>query len=70
MFQTIQKVELVKPNLRLYENFLAEIENFDPPEGLRAKSDFLRYLSHPAIILRVLPDKAFQNGPRTLPLQL
>ena len=55
--------------MHLYENLVHEVEDFVPPEEC-LKSEFLRQLSHPAIILRFIPESAFEKGPRNLPWQL
>ena len=57
------------PDLRLYELITNEIREFVPPEEC-LKIEFSRYLSHPAIILRFIPESAFEQGPRSLPWQL
>ena len=59
-------VERWRPELRLYETVMEEIEAFIPPEQC-LKGEFLRLFSHPAVVLRVIPDKAFEPGPQTLP---
>jgi len=69
MYEEITYVERWLPELRLYENLVAEIGNFVPPEEC-LKAEFHRLLSHPAIILRVIPENAFDKGPRSLPLLL
>ena len=62
-------VERWTPNLRIYENLVKEIESFVPPEDC-LKAEFHRLLSHPAIILRFIPESAFEQGPRSLPQKL
>jgi len=66
LYQDINFVERWYPDLRLYENLVQEISDFVPPEEC-LKSEFLRQLSHPAIILRFIPESAFEKGPRNLP---
>lgn len=66
MHVNVQFIERWRPELRLYENMQEEIENFVPPESC-LKAEFHRYLSHPAIILRVIPEGAFEKGARSLP---
>ena len=55
-------IERWRPELRLYEILKREIEDFTPPEQC-LKAEFLRLFSHPAAVLRVTPDKAFDHGP-------
>ena len=62
-------IERWKPAVRLYENIVEEIDSFVAPKDC-LKAEFHRYLSHPAIILRVIPEGAFDKGPRSLPSQL
>lgn len=69
MHENIQQVERFLPHLRLYENILAEIYDFVPPEDC-LKGEFTRLLSHPSTILRVVPEDAFTRGARSLPSPL
>ena len=69
LHREVNLVERWRPDLRLYECLVAEIGNFVPPEEC-LKAEFHRMLAHPAIILRVTPENAFDKGPRSLPLQL
>ena len=66
MAENATYVERFRPDLWLYENLIAEIGSFVPPEeGL--KVEFTRLLSHPAMILRVIPEHAFNKSARSLP---
>ena len=69
MFENNQYIERWRPELRMYENLMTEIQNFFAPEE-QLRGEFHRLLSHPAIILRVIPEGAFDKGPRSLPSQL
>lgn len=68
IYDNVHFIEKYRPELRLYENIIAEVESFVPPEDCM-KAEFHRLLSHPAMILRVLPEGAFSKGPRSLPAQ-
>jgi hypothetical protein len=51
-----QKLFSLKPELRLYENFLHEACSFvAPEESLRA--EYTRLLAHPSLVLNVIPEK-------------
>ena len=59
-------IERWRPELRLYEIVRQELDDFVPPENC-LKAEFLRLFSHPAVVLRVTPDRAFEPGPQALP---
>lgn len=67
MHQHVNFIDRWRPELRLYELLIKEIGDFVPPEEC-LKAEFHRLLSHPAIILRVIPENAFDKGNRSLPL--
>lgn len=69
MHQNIQYIERWRPDVRLFENLITEIDSFVPPEE-SLKAEYHRYLSHPAIILRVIPEGAFEKGLRSLPSEI
>ena len=69
MFENVTYIEMWRPELRLYENLVTEIGSFVPPEEC-LKAESARLLSHPAMILRVIPETAFSKGVRSLPAQL
>ena len=58
IYDNVHFIEKYRPELRLYENIIAEVGAFVPPEECM-KAEFHRLLSHPAIILRVIPEGAF-----------
>ena len=46
----------VRPELRLFENIVREVDNFiAPDESLR--TEFSRALAHPSHVLNVIPEK-------------
>ena len=69
MCENADYVDRWRPELRLFENLITEIESFVPPEEC-LKAEFHRLLSHPAIMLRVVPEDAFEKDARSLPAQL
>lgn len=69
MQENVVYVDRFRPDLWLFENLIGEISTFTPPED-SLKVEFTRLLSHPAMILRLIPETAFDRGARSLPSQL
>ena len=66
MYENVTYLERWRPELWLYENLVEEFGSFVPPEQC-PKAEFARLLGHPAIILRFIPETAFNKGARSLP---
>lgn len=53
------------PELRLYDTLLTEMSEFREPEK-SLKGEFIRWLSHPAMLLRLIPERYGERMPMQL----
>ena len=67
MHYQIQNSEMLRntPELRIHDTLVNEIAEFREPES-SLKGEFTRWLSHPALLLRLIPEKFSERMPMQL----